>query len=112
MVSNQGGIIMFGNLMHRINLQRRKRRLMGDQLKITYKYKKGGLYHDKVEKTEKYKRCIAEVEKLAEIEASKTGHEGKGYCHIVWGCKKQILMEKFNIDWRSPAEMNPHCKFD
>lgn len=41
-----------------------------------------------------------------------TGHVGKGYCHILWGCKKEILKEKFNIDWRSPAEMNPHCKFD
>ena len=46
------------------------------------------------------------------IEASKTGHVGKGYCHILWGCKKQILKERFNIDWRSPQEMNPHCRFD
>ena len=82
------------------------------QPKIAYKYKKNGIYHDKVEKTKEYKQCIAEVERLAEIEASKTGHVGKGYCHILWGCKKQILKEKFNIDWRSPQEMNPHCKFD
>ncbi len=82
------------------------------QPKITYKYKKNGLYHDKVEKTKEFKQCITEVEKLAEIEAGKTGHTGKGYCQIVWGYKKQILKDKFNIDWRSPAEMNPHCKFD
>ena len=46
------------------------------QPKITYKFKKNGLYHDKVEKTKEYKQCIAEVEKLAEIEAKKTGHVG------------------------------------
>lgn len=104
--------IMFKNLIHRIKLQRRKRQLIGKQPKITYKFKKNGLYHDKVEKTKEYKQCIAEVERLAEIEAGKTGHVGKGYCHILWGCKKQILKERFNIDWRSPQEMNPHCRFD
>ena len=87
---------------------------MGEQPKIINKFKKNGLYHDKVEKTKEYKNCIAEVEKLAEVKASEItkGYIGKGYCHVLWACKKEILKEKFNIDWRTPAEMNPHCRFD
>ena len=35
-----------------------------------------------------------------------------GYCHAVWGQTKEILKEKYNIDWKTPAEMNPHILFD
>lgn len=93
--------------------QKEQRNYMSKRPKITYKFKKNGRYYDKVEKTKEYKQCIEEVEKLAEIEAIKiVGERSKGYCHIYWACKKKILKEKFNIDWRTPSEMNPNCKFD
>ena len=103
---------MLKKLINKIKLQKNKKKLMGNAPKIDYKFKKDGLYHDKVEKTKEYKQCIKAVEKLAEEKANETGHVGKGYCHIVWGFKKEILKEQYNIDWRTPAEMNPHCKFD
>ena len=81
-------------------------------------YRKNGEYYDKVEKTKEYRACVEEVEKQAEIEARKnmrelTGKEwGIGYCHMFWIAKKKILKEKYNIDWRSPAEMNPEIIYD
>ena len=86
--------------------------------KMPNSYKKNGLYHDKVEKTRAYKLCEKIVDSLAKDEATKAMYKmtgkaiGKGYCHIFWGYKKSILKESFGIDWRSPGEMNPDCKFD
>ena len=40
-------------------------------------------------------------------------HGGKlGFCHRIWSTKKRILKEKYNIDWKTPAEMNPGVMFD
>lgn len=81
-------------------------------------YKRQGEFLDKVEKTKEYKACVEETEKQAKIEARKdmlelTGKEwGKGYCHMFWIAKKKILKEKFGIDWRTPAEMNPWIIYD
>lgn len=61
------GVNMFKNLFNR------------KQPKIAYKYKKNGIYHDKVEKTKEYKQCIAEVEKLAEIEAKELVYDNAGH---------------------------------
>jgi hypothetical protein len=35
-----------------------------------------------------------------------------GTCHRIWNRKKKILKEEFDIDWYSPAEMNPRARFD
>lgn len=35
-----------------------------------------------------------------------------GYCHLIWCKRKRILKEKYNIDWKTPAEMNPDVIFD
>lgn len=35
-----------------------------------------------------------------------------GYCHIYWGIKKDILKEKYNIEWYTPDEENPETIFD
>ena len=35
-----------------------------------------------------------------------------GWCHAVWAEKKRILREKYGIEWRTPAEMNPRVAFD
>jgi hypothetical protein len=37
---------------------------------------------------------------------------GFGYCNTYWPTKKRILKEKYGIDWRTPAEMNPNVAFD
>lgn len=35
-----------------------------------------------------------------------------GTCHWIWGMKKTILRYGFNLDWKSPREMNPGVLFD
>ena len=35
-----------------------------------------------------------------------------GDCHIIWSEQKRILKEKYNINWKTPAERNPNVKFD
>ena len=37
---------------------------------------------------------------------------GMGFCHSYWATKKSILKDKYGIDWKSPAEMNPQTCFD
>ena len=37
---------------------------------------------------------------------------GMGFCHVIWRHKKRILKEQYGIDWKSPAEMNPHIWYD
>ena len=44
---------------------------------------------------------------------AKTGKGGYlGFCHEYWAVKKEVLREKYGIDWRSPAERYPHIIFD
>lgn len=35
-----------------------------------------------------------------------------GNCHAVWKKQKEIMKEKYNIIWYSPAQLNPHAHFD
>lgn len=35
-----------------------------------------------------------------------------GYCHVFWKKQKQILRDKYGIDWKTPAERNPHTRYD
>ena len=95
-------------------LQKIKERRKDDFPNITYKYKRGGVYYDKVEKTWAYRKCIKKAEKLAYQMADEetNGYRGRGYCHTFWDCKQKVLKEKYNIDWRTPSQMNPRCRFD
>lgn len=45
-------------------------------------------------------------EKLADLP------RGRGFCHHLWKETKRILREKYNIDWKTPSEMNPEIMFD
>lgn len=39
-------------------------------------------------------------------------HSGRGLCHQQWIVMKRILLEKYGIEWMTPAEMNPFMIFD
>jgi hypothetical protein len=54
---------------------------------------------------------------LAHMEAEKllieSGVEREmGYCYVLWDCQKKLLKEKYNINWKTPAEMNKNTMFD
>lgn len=76
-------------------------------------YKKYYYYNDRVELSFKYLIHKRKVEKLAHERAKLVVDENsKAFLHVFWGCKKNILKEKYNIDWRTPVELNPHIKFN
>lgn len=66
--------------------------------------------HDPIEDDPKYRKILAAADKKAEKE-TKNSKGRMGHCHAFWGAKQRILAKK-GIDWKSPAELNPYCKFD
>ena len=54
------------------------------------------------------KKFLHEVEER--VEKTRTTH-GHGSCHEVWSLTKTYLAEH-GIVWRTPAEWNPHVRFD
>ena len=66
--------------------------------------------YDPVEDTKEYKQIKAELEiKIKQMIGENTMI---GYCHMDWDAKKLILKRDYNIDWKSPAELNPRVIFD
>jgi hypothetical protein len=73
--------------------------------------KKFKIKTDPVENTKKYKMIANKLEaELAEL--MKDYPIGMGRCHRYWALKKKILSEKYNINWKSPVDMNPGVLFD
>lgn len=66
---------------------------------------------DPIEDTLEYKKIEEELESLIEEEL-KDFPRGLGFCHAYWYTKKKILKEKYNMDWKSPAELHPGIMFD
>ena len=61
----------------------------------------------------KIKEAVKKADKEAERNLARDGVVKKmGYCYIFWGEKKQILKDKYGIDWKSPADRYPNTKFD
>jgi hypothetical protein len=67
--------------------------------------------HDPIEDDPKFKSIIEAAGREAEAELANEP-KGIGYCHDYWSTKKRILKEKYGVDWKSPAEMNPGVLFD
>ena len=64
---------------------------------------------------EQYCEIEDEVDKRASEMARKDlgdVYGSLGTCHYFWDCKKKILKEEYNIDWKSPAELHPNIHFD
>lgn len=73
-------------------------------------------HHDIQERDPKLRSIIEKAGKEAEKSVAK-GYGGQlpdlgGVCGLIWVQQKRILKEKYNIDWKSPQEMNPGTKFD
>ena len=90
---------------------------------------KEGLLHDPIEDEPAHTQQFADARKKAE-EAFRTRMEERnaeyvrrgldhlvterplGGCHFVWKEMKRVLLEQHGIEWFTPAEMNPGCRFD
>ncbi len=72
-----------------------------------------GLYYDPIEEDPRYAEVFSKID--AEVDEAlgiTTKGGGRGYIHVIWETKKRLLKHKYNIDWRTPAELNPHVMFD
>ena len=69
-----------------------------------------GLRYDPIEDSEEYLATKDELEALIKAQIGDRKHIG--YCYLYWGAKKQILKEKYGIEWRSPAKLNAGVYFD
>jgi hypothetical protein len=69
--------------------------------------------HNPIEDDPRYKTVFEKID--TEVNEALKDHpmRGKfGFVHVFWVTKKAILKNKYGIEWRSPAEMNPHILFD
>jgi hypothetical protein len=72
-----------------------------------------GLFHDPIEFDPSAEEAFLMANREAEQELSVIGMTpGAGYRQALWSVKQRILKEKYGIDWRTPAEMNPDASFD
>ena len=72
--------------------------------------KTGKALSDEAEYSDYYLLIEREMETLVRAETGEGGY--LGFCHIYWSAKKEVLREKFGIEWRSPAERHPHIIYD
>lgn len=66
---------------------------------------------DPVESSDSYLAVRFEAEKLTDELLEKTKSQNTPFCVSYWNTKKRILKDKFGIDWKSPADMNPEIRF-
>ncbi|MBK9410120.1 MAG: hypothetical protein IPN47_19150 [Gemmatimonadetes bacterium] len=72
------------------------------------------MQHDPVEQSPAYLAVVHHAEELAWQELDRLGipRGSFGSCHAFWAAKQQVLHDRFGIEWKSPAEMNPLIIFD
>jgi hypothetical protein len=78
-----------------------------------------GHLYDPIEDDPAVRPLLAEADRegqarLEEMRAKqgRPGKGGLGDVHFYWALKKEYLKDKYGIDWRTPAEMNPNIAFD
>ncbi len=69
------------------------------------------MFNDPLESDPRLKQIFAMADAVAEQELAGT-RRSLGFCHLFWSTKKRILKEKYGVDWKTPAEMNPDVRFD
>lgn len=80
-------------------------------LKIIINPSIGHLRRDPVEYTPRWEEICYDVEDYLDRRFENAPRQ-HGFCHIYWEAKRQYLKDNYGIEWRSPAQMNPHVKFD
>ena len=69
------------------------------------------LKYDPVEWTARWEDIIDEADKIVESRLA-LHPRGLGFCHTYWQKRAEVLSKQFDIEWRSPARMNPRVMFD
>ncbi len=70
-----------------------------------------GIKHDPQELLPENKEKFEAVDKII-AEKYKDFMYYRGACHVIWRERKRLLKELYNIDWKTPEELNPFVIFD
>lgn len=70
-----------------------------------------GMKIDPLEKDPVYAEIIKKAEEEAEKNIARLAKKN-GHSYFLWMEQKRILKDKYNLNWKSPAEMNPEVVFD
>lgn len=79
--------------------------------KIMLDPKIGHLRTDPVEYSWEWEKIYYDVEAELDRRLANVPRQ-MGFCFQYWSMKRELLMEKYVIDWRSPSQMNPRVMFD
>lgn len=66
--------------------------------------------YDPIEDTEEYKKIEEEVHQKILVRLGGKLTRGNAYLYPL--LKKEILKNDYNIEWKSPQELNPNIKFN
>ena len=66
--------------------------------------------YDPIEDTEEYKKIEEEVHQKILVRLG--GKLTRGNAYLYPFLKKEILKNDYNIEWKSPQELNPNIKFN
>ena len=127
-INDEGNIVtvMFGDLEKRFLLPdafkkhlcfkkgRRsisRRKLAAEYASERRKLVKEGMQETAIPESSPYFKAI-EKEMHEKIVALIGDHRHIGYCHLYWGEEKTLLRDEYGIEWKSPAELNPHVLYD
>lgn len=71
----------------------------------------GHLKNDPIEWSAEYESNIDEAHRkiYAQLEDLP---RGMGFCFAYWHAKQQVLKEDYDIEWKTPSQMNPGVMFD
>lgn len=79
--------------------------------KIMLDPKIGHLRTDPVEYTWEWEKIYYDVEDELDRRLANVPRQ-MGFCFQYWSMRRELLMEKYGIDWHSPSQMNPRVMFD
>ena len=66
---------------------------------------------DPIESSDAFLAVRYETEKITDEILAEKREEDVPFCLLYWETKKNVLKERFSIDWKSPADMNPDIRF-
>jgi len=83
-------------------------------IRISSKYSVPNEIRDPLEHLPEFASAFRQASAHAEAVVRKKYGKGPhiGACHLLWETKKRYLRERFLIDWRTPAELNPDICYD
>lgn len=71
----------------------------------------GHLKRDPVEYTRRWEDIFYDVEAETDRHFANFPRQ-RGLCFRIWNFKRDLLREKYGIEWHSPSQMNPRVRFD